>query len=574
VPETADVPEAAWVSGGAAAGSRSAPVPARTVASGAQPAPVPEKVPVSGGAAPGSGRAVAASDRTGSVPKHEPVPVHEHVLVRVRVDGANLATTVQLPGGEGPFPAVVLRTPYDRRSHRDEARAWAARGFAAVVQDVRGRYASDGDWQPYRHEEADSAATLRWVRGRSWSDGRVVAAGSSYAAHCALAAVGDGDPRSRPDAVIAAVPALGLAETARETGGVERLSARAGWWAAHGDRPDSDTAALDKALACDPRLLEHLPLVRLPERLGRTLPSWPGLWAAPHRPTPAPRAPIPLLAVGGSRDPFADDTLRLWLNWAGPARLLVGPWGHGLTSEPAPEARPGHRTRLGALYARWARAALDGSLRHERRGAVALGGSEHWYPAPPGTGERTAWPFGVPSGLRLLQGETFVADPEQPVRSDDLSVERRDVPDRALLVTPPLPRPLDLFGAAEAELCATAATPTADWAVRVVALDPAGRARPLATGIVRRSDPAGEESRLRVPLGLVAHRLPAGTRLRVEVAGHHFPAHARNPHTGDDPVHATRLTASRRTLRPAGSSLLLPVARGCRPIDPVQETCS
>ncbi|MFK4599087.1 putative acyl esterase [Streptomyces pristinaespiralis] len=563
---------------GAGAGAVSEPASALpgSACAVAGPGAVPQ--PVSGPAGPASELPGSASGpaRAGFVPgPASALPGPESG--RVAVEGASLATTVQLPDGDGPFPAVVLRTPYGMRGHRDEACGWAARGFAVVVQDVRGRHASDGDWQPYRHEEADSAATFRWVRGRSWSDGRVVAAGASYAAHCALAAVGDGDPRSRPDAVIAAVPALGLAETARTargTGGVERLSARAGWWAAHGDRPDSDAAALDDALARDPRLLEHLPLVRLPERLGRPLPSWPGLWAASHRPTPTPRGPIPLLAVGGTRDPFADDTLRLWLDWTGPARLLVGPWGHGLTSEPAPEARPGHRTRLGDLYVRWARAALDGALGRERRGAVALGGSDHWYPAPAGTAERTAWPFGTRTGLRLLQGDTFVADPEQAVRSDDLSVARRDVPDRALLVGPPLPRPLDLCGGAEAELCAVADTPTADWAVRVVALDPDGRALPLATGIVRRTDPAGEETHFRVPLGLVARRLPAGTRLRVEVAGHHFPAHARNPHTCEDPVHATRLTASRRTLRPAGSSLLLPVVHGCRPIDPVQETCS
>jgi predicted acyl esterase len=492
----------------------------------------------------------------------------------VPVPGAGLRTAVRLPDGDGPFPTVVVRTPYGHGSHRDEARAWAARGFAAVVQDVRGRYASTGDWHPYRHEETDGAATLRWVRGHRWSDGRIVAAGASYAAHCALAATTAGDPEGRPDAVIAAVPALGLAETAREADGAERLAARAGWWAAHGDRPDSDPAALEAALARDPRLLEQLPLTAFPERLGRSLPSWRALWDAPRRLGPGPRTPLPLLAVGGIRDPFADDTLRLWSDWPGPSRLLIGPWGHGLTSEPTPEARPGHRIRLGELYATWARAALDGVLAPGRRGAVALGGSEHWYPAAPDTGERTTWPFGVPSGLRLLRGGTFVADPERPVRSDALDVPADGVPDRALLLTPPLPRPVDLLGTAQARLCATADTPAADWAVRVVALDPAGRAAPLAAGIVRRSDPAGAQAAFHVPLGPVARRLPAGTRLRVEVAGHHFPAHARNPHTGEDPVHATRLVASRRTVRTAGSGLLLPVVRGLRPVDPVQETRS
>ncbi|MFE1786628.1 CocE/NonD family hydrolase, partial [Streptomyces sp. NPDC059506] len=103
------------------------------------------------------------------------------------VRGAVLATDLCLPDGPGPHPAVLVRTPYDRRAHHAELRSWARHGFAAVAQDVRGRHGSTGEWHPYRHEAQDGAATLRWLRGRPWSDGRVVACGASYAAHCALA---------------------------------------------------------------------------------------------------------------------------------------------------------------------------------------------------------------------------------------------------------------------------------------------------------------------------------------------------------------------------------------------------
>ncbi|MEU0271693.1 CocE/NonD family hydrolase [Streptomyces sp. NPDC006307] len=453
----------------------------------------------------------------------------------VRIEG--LATDVCLPPTPGPHPAVVVRTPYDRRHHRAELRGWAARGFAALAQDVRGRHGSEGDWQPYGdHERADGEATLHWVRAQPWSDGRVVAAGASYAAHCALVTPG-------ADAVIAAVPALGLAQTARETTGPERLQARVGWWSQHGDRPAT------------PRALDHLPVTGILDS-----PAWRALWRAPRREIPA--SAVPLLAVGGTRDPFAEDTLRLWRRWPGPARLLLGPWGHRLTAEPAPEARPAHRLSLGALYTGWARAALDGALTG-RTGAVALGGSDHWYRPRPV--QPTPYAFGT--GLRLLRGADFVADPEHPVRSDGLDVPTDGPPDRCLLLSPPLPRPLDLLGPADVSLDATADAPSADWAVRLVALDPEGRADPLATGVVRRTGPGP----FTVPLGHLARRLPAGTRLRLEVAGHHFPAHARNPHTGEDPVTATRLLPSHRTVRTRGSALLLPVVRGARPVDPVQE---
>ncbi|MFF0191796.1 CocE/NonD family hydrolase [Streptomyces anulatus] len=555
-------------------------------------------------------------------------------------DGTALATDVRLPDGTRPVPAVLIRTPYGREAHRAELRGWAAHGFAALAQDVRGRHGSPGEWHPYQdHEETDGAATVAWVRAQAWSNGEVVAVGASYAAYCALVtalaapeAACDAGPEADlddfhrdgatdnlrrdgapgglhgddgvPDAVIAAVPALGLTETAREPGGPERLWARVGWWAAHGDRRDSDPDALARALADDPRLLEHLPVARLAERLavrlGRELPSWPGLWADRARGrlvALGSSARLPLLAVGGTRDPFAEDTVALWRGWGGPSRLLLGPWGHRLTADPAAPARA--RVNLGALYVRWARAALAGRLEPTRHGAIALGDSGRWHstrlrsaPRPASTQDATPqdataqegtewwpeaesrWSFDSPTGLRLLHGAEFNADPDRPVRSDDLAVPAEgERADRCLLLSPPLPRPLDLAGAAVARINVTADTPCADWAVRLTALDPTGRADPLAFGIVRRTGPPGEAADISVPLGTLGRRLPAGTRLRAEIAGHHFPAHARNPHTGEDPVTATRLAPSRRTVNPRGSALHLPVVARRRYVEPAPEIC-
>ncbi|MFD2622178.1 CocE/NonD family hydrolase [Streptomyces chumphonensis] len=515
-------------------------------------------------------------------------PVHtEHLPA---ADGTPLATGLCLPAGPGPHPTVLIRTPYDRRLHHAELAAWARRGFAALAQDVRGRHGSAGEWRPYHHERADGAAALRWVRARPWSDGRVVAAGASYAAYCALApaldATQDAAPEARPDAVIAAVPALGAADTAREPTGPERLWSRAGWWAAHGDRPDSEPDALALALAQDPHLLHHLPLTDLPRRLGRPLPSWPQLWRGRERGRivrAAARATVPLLAVGGTHDPFRADTLALWEEWRGaPARLLLGPWAHGLTAAPGPDADPAHRVALGPLYARWARLALDGGLAPRPRGALALGGAPLWLPAT-GSAARhrprpLVWRFGRPGGLRVLSGGRFTADPRDPVRSDDLTVPRRpdDAPDRCVLLAAPLARPLDLLGEAAVRLRVTADAPTADWVARLIALAPSGRAVHLATGVTRRHDPPGRPADVTVPLGHLARRLPPGTRLRLEIAGHHFPAHARNPHTGQDPVTATELRPSRRAVTTAAGALELPAVRPCRftdAVDPVQEIC-
>lgn len=486
-----------------------------------------------------------------------------------RAPVGGLAADVCLPNGAGRFAAVLIRTPYDRARHLAEARGWARRGFAAVVQDVRGRFASPGEWRPYENEAADGAAAARWIRGQPWSDGRFIALGASYAAHCALTLALEAEEEDRPDAVIAAVPALGATETAREPSGVERLLARAGWWAAHGDRRDSDVHALDRARAADPTLLAHLTLTTLPERLGRNMPSWAGLWQKRDRGrlvSRAARAGMPLLAVGGHHDHFTDDTVALWRTWGGPSpRLLLGPWGHGLVTAPGPDAGPAHRVGLGQLYVRWARRALNDGLTPGRHGAVALGGGDLWLPAETDGEPQTR-------RLRLLHGSTFTADPDRPVRSDDLTVPTGGAPDRCLLATPPLPRPLDVVGPVRIRLRATADTPSADWAARLVALSPEGVAERLAFGILRCAEPAGSEAEFTIELGCLARRLRAGTRLRLEIAGHHFPAHARNPHTGGDPVTAERLLTSRREVDPTSVALNLHVLPS-RPTstDPAQE---
>ncbi|CAD5915886.1 protein of unknown function [Streptomyces sp. KY70] len=190
-----------------------------------------------------------------------------------------------------------------------------------------------------------------------------------------------------------------------------------------------------------PRLLEHLPLTRLPDRLGRALPSWPGLWDDRPRGRIVRRGSasrLPLLAVGGTHDPFAEDTVALWRGWGGPARLLLGPWGHCLTADRPTIAAD--RVNLGALYVRWARAALAGRLEQDQRGVITLDGSGRWHGMGRQAGEtaRTAtWPFGARTGLRLLHGAEFTADPARPVRSDDLAVPADTTSaDRCLLLSP------------------------------------------------------------------------------------------------------------------------------------------
>jgi len=101
-------------------------------------------------------------------------------------DGVRLATDVYLPGRggltTGRFPAIVERTPYNKDGAADALSGYfVPRGYVVVVQDVRGRYKSEGRWRPIGDDGADGADLLKWIAGQPWSNGKVGTVGTSYA---------------------------------------------------------------------------------------------------------------------------------------------------------------------------------------------------------------------------------------------------------------------------------------------------------------------------------------------------------------------------------------------------------
>jgi len=108
--------------------------------------------------------------------------VERDVAVPMR-DGVVLRADVYRPAGDGKYPVLVFRTPYGKHfSARSDGvhRKAVERGYVAVLQDVRGRYASDGIFDPYRQEGADGYDTIEWAATQAWSDGRVGTYGLSY----------------------------------------------------------------------------------------------------------------------------------------------------------------------------------------------------------------------------------------------------------------------------------------------------------------------------------------------------------------------------------------------------------
>src|SRR5689334_21181746 len=99
-----------------------------------------------------------APNRTAFVPT---VRVDKNVKVQMR-DGVTLATDIYYPDGEGQFPALLSRTPYNKEGSARNGEFFAKNGYVVVIQDSRGLYASDGEWRPYIDEGPDGYDTQQW----------------------------------------------------------------------------------------------------------------------------------------------------------------------------------------------------------------------------------------------------------------------------------------------------------------------------------------------------------------------------------------------------------------------------
>src|SRR5215468_7056904 len=109
----------------------------------------------------------------------DPVIVEHDVRVQMR-DGTILHADIFRPSAPGKFPILLTRTPYDKRQDLDFSLKGVARGYVVINQDVRGRYTSDGEWYPFRHESDDGYDSVEWAAALPYSDGRVGMFGGSY----------------------------------------------------------------------------------------------------------------------------------------------------------------------------------------------------------------------------------------------------------------------------------------------------------------------------------------------------------------------------------------------------------
>lgn len=479
-------------------------------------------------------------------------------------DGVRLVSRLWYPEGEGPWPVLLMRQPYGRAIASTVTYAhpswYAAHGFLVVVQDVRGRGASEGEFRGFEQEAADGADTIRWARQLPGSNGRLGSYGFSYQG---LTQLLSDDPAAIPDCLAPAMAGLDEQRDWACEGGAhwwalglgwglqlaaqrcQRLGDGAGWQAIRSSLMGGSFLqdGLELLARYDPDGMAHRWLQRPHEPEWRSVPFEP----------PTVLMAQPMLLIGGWYDPHLRGILELWRRSraaGGTPWLRIGAWTHldwhGGIDRLQLAFFQQHLQPLSAPAELGAPVLLQDSR------------SRRWQPpsSPPG---RPSW--GLRSaGLAAIDAEegalvlgqsgsgwvTVVHDPWRPVtgRGGHLGLdagpcERSDLDRRgdvACFTSPPLANPLTLEGRPRLQLRVQADQPSFDLcaALSVLHRDGSG-VHQLCTGVGRFRQQPGSGGTCLLELQPLGAHLERGERLRLSLAGSAWPQIAVNPGDGSLP---------------------------------------
>jgi putative CocE/NonD family hydrolase len=463
-------------------------------------------------------------------------------------DGTRLRANIYRPSGAGPWPVLLSRLPYGKDlggvvGVLDPVQA-ARRGYLVVVQDTRGRFRSEGDWEPFVREPEDGFDTIAWAAGLRGSDGQVGMFGWSYFGFTQWSAA-----TLRPPALRAIAPFITWVDPLNGLlfrGGALELGVMGNWHLAQGfdvlvRRHATDPVALSAAVAALGDELDmlgnegyaSLPLAEFAPIRRHPLP--PAFFELIERPADrsvlAPfwiardfdQVTVPSFNIGGWYDIFLADTIAGYLAMRErgvPSRLLIGPWAHATRQNPLGQTNfgvgsmPGfidRHTDIGSLQLRWFDhwlKGLDTGMLSEPPITLFVMGENRWR-------SETDWPLAraVPTPFYLRAGgrlateapgsdeaaDQYVYDPSQPVPTlggaslltpdfppgpfDQRSVEAR--PDVLMFRSEPLTRDVEVTGPIGVVLWAASSARDTDFVARLVDVAADGTSINLTDGIVR-----------------------------------------------------------------------------------------
>jgi len=512
-------------------------------------------------------------------------------------DGAKLATDVYTPDGQGPFPTILIRTPYNRTSARCQRKPgiYTAAGFAVALQDVRntGGSLTGQPFYPYRAEHNDGHDTIRWLEKQPFCNGRIGTHGGSYLAHAQWLVAPDA-----PASLQCMVAYVGPQNFHQGyfTGGALHLCITLGYGlvmagavtAATGGWPGMHKRFWHLPL-CDADLVDgkHNPWFRDILLTPTADPFWKQFDAVAE---PA-KIKAPVLQMNGWFDFYPMPSLRtfeLLRHQGGSAavrqgsKYLAGAWSHdrnstsrcgdldfgtnvlldlytyelrwfqywlmdrptGIDAEP-----PLRLFTMGANtwqdFTAWP--APDAELRplylHSRGRANTLAGDGALSWEKPGSEPADTYRYDPLDPVPMIGGNHSCDYQQMPAGPlDQTAVEQRA--DVLVYSTPRLQAPVEIAGPIQVCLYATSSAPDTDFTAKLVDVQPDGRPINLSEGIIRAScresvaNPSliqpGKTYRYTIELVDLSHVFLAGHAIRLEISSSNFPKYARNLNTGQN----------------------------------------
>jgi uncharacterized protein len=526
-----------------------------------------------------------------------------HIKMR---DGVELVADIVRPAADAKHPAILERTPYGRELMSQlEGEWWAKRGYVHIVQDVRGRNESAGEWIPFVHERKDGYDTIDWIAKQGWSDGKVGMIGGSYVGWVQWAAAVESHPALK--CIVPQVSPPDLFFNFPIDHGVPMLFG-ALWWSNF--VKDKKVPAIPETPK-DLEKLKTLPLSKVDdETFGRNIPFY-DAWL--EKETPAAfegaafmadmnKVKIPVLHISGWWD---GDGIGTKLNYAKMRALghknqwlIYGPWTHLFNSS----------TRLGdvdfgtdaiidldSIYLRWFDTWLkDKQANWEKQPKVRafVTGVNEWLALGdwPDSRSREMTLYlssrGPANGLASVGELVAVAPKSQPtdrytydpaavqlpaqlknVKSfGDLlaaasTVVKIDPADKDVLLykSSPMSEPLEIGGPIQLDLHFSTSAKDTDFFASLVDIDEQGTMRAIGLpGKIRARYLSGWEKpsllqpgklyKVTIELWDTAHRVKKGHRLGLLISSEMFPNYARNLNTGEPISNATRMVTAQQTI--------------------------
>ena len=520
--------------------------------------------------------------------------VTRNVLLPMR-DGIRLSADLWLPDTKEPVAAILFRTPYDRRAYNPDVlrpQQCVEAGFAAIVQDMRGRFGSEGEWEPlnWAQEGADSYDTIEWIAAQSWCSASVGMSGLSYCGTTQLAA-----SLTHPPHLMAIAPTMASSpEFDRlETGGALRLDLGVSWlvvtaldWllrrrAAGLAAPEAE--ALILRAVQDPRFLYDVrPLREMPLFSIEGFPiSFDELYTRLNSPTDRNGIDldIPTLHIGGWYDYSHSTAVNLFRRQVAAgnphSHLIMGPWTHS-GHLPQVQGQVNFGAMASGAASRLHELVLTFFRRHLKKETVQLPCVRYFLMSSGEWRTDSEWPpkdstvrrmyLGMASGVGALTDSIT----NQDVASDDYQYDPRDptptvggrtlgvgrlsmgpiaqqaldhLSDMLRYTSQPLFESLDIAGSVAATLWVSSSALDTDFIVKLIDVDVNEIALPICEGTLRLRYRTGFDQempytpgaveQLQIPLGHVAWRVLPGHRLRVQIQSANFPHLDANSNLGD-----------------------------------------